>query len=83
MNLRKSKQGSVRDLKLCILLTGSFILFYFVCLILFVCFCFVYFLLSLIFFFSAHLFYAKRLICLSWLICRASGFKSVPPKTAI
>lgn len=79
MNLRKSKQGSVRDLKLCILLTGSFILFYFVC------FCFVYFLLSLIFFFffSAHLFYAKRLICLSWLICRASGFKSVPPKTAI
>lgn len=53
----------------------------------FVLFClldFVYFLLSLIFFFfSAHLFYAKRLICLSWLICRASGFKSVPPKTAI
>lgn len=49
MNLRKSKQGSVRDLKLCILLTGSFILFYFVC------FCFVYFLLSLIFFFFSQL----------------------------
>lgn len=39
------------------------------------------------FFPLAHLFYAKRFICLSWLICSASGFrhpgKSVLLKTVI
>lgn len=42
---------------------------------------------ELFFFLSAHLFYVKRLICLSQLIGSASGFnhpdKSAPPKAEI
>lgn len=74
--MRKSKWGSVWNLKLCILPTGRFFLTFPIL-----------FLFSHFFFPLDHLFYAKRLICLSWLICSASGFrhpdKSVPLKTVI